>query len=331
MSSATENLKVVIVGLGAIGSLWYYYLHRSNHISVSYLPRDILSKKYDSTQQTPIQNFSQFNGFSEQIHINQASKQMLLNADLVIVCVKSQYCADRVNQLAPLLNDKTEIILCHNGMGVYQAINKQLKSRLQFYTLLTTHGCFKPTPFHTIHTGLGQCDLGRVNHLPNKAESRYSLTCAPAWLASLNQALPPINWQQNIKEKQWQKLAVNCVINPLTAIYDIKNGEIQSPAYSEVIHQIASEVAQAAHTEGVEMAAQAIITNALNVAKATQLNTSSMLADVLAKRPTEISSINGFICQLAQKNGFNAPANEQMVTSINAIERKSLESSIAES
>ncbi|WP_289237656.1 ketopantoate reductase C-terminal domain-containing protein, partial [Escherichia coli] len=43
----------------------------------------------------------------------------------------------------------------------------------------------------------------------------------------LQTVLPDVAWHNNIRAELWRKLAVNCVINPQTAIRKSPNGELR--------------------------------------------------------------------------------------------------------
>jgi 2-dehydropantoate 2-reductase len=78
----------------------------------------------------------------------------------------------------------------------------------------------------------------------------------------------------------------------------------------------AGELAVAAVREGLAVArAQGIdledslLDGVLDVASRTAANTSSMLQDVLQRRPTEIEAINGAVVAHARASGLEAPVN----------------------
>ena len=52
------------------------------------------------------------------------------------------------------------------------------------------------------------------------------------------------------------------------------------------------------------------------VARATAGNTSSMRADVLAGRPTEIDYINGYLSALGQQLGIATPVNQMLTEQV---------------
>ncbi len=47
---------------------------------------------------------------------------------------------------------------------------------------------------------------------------------------SLQGVLPDVAWHNNIRAEMWRKLAVNCVINPLTALWNCPNGKLRHPS-----------------------------------------------------------------------------------------------------
>ena len=44
---------------------------------------------------------------------------------------------------------------------------------------------------------------------------------------TLQEVLPDVARHNTIRAELWRKLAVNCVINPLTALWDCPNGELR--------------------------------------------------------------------------------------------------------
>uniref|UniRef100_UPI00241CD37C ketopantoate reductase family protein n=2 Tax=Idiomarinaceae TaxID=267893 RepID=UPI00241CD37C len=96
------------------------------------------------------------------------------------------------------------IVLSHNGMV---ELPKAL-SQLNLHPLVTTHGAVKSTNgiICIEHRGNGRSWLE-----VRQEESE-------PW-STLQQAFPPLVLEQNISQRRWLKLIINCVINPLTAIY----------------------------------------------------------------------------------------------------------------
>ncbi|MEW5309768.1 MAG: hypothetical protein WDW38_001628 [Sanguina aurantia] len=91
------------------------------------------------------------------------------------------------------------------------------------------------------------------------------------------------------------KLAVNCAINPLTALLRCKNGGLlRSDETRALVRQLTAEVAGICPPE-LGLTKEGLFETALAVALTTAGNTSSMLADVLAGRRTEVDYLLGYV------------------------------------
>ena len=306
----TKIMNIVIVGQGAIGLLWYAHLQslRSPTINLS-----LLTSRSNKNQQARqhCYFYTHFLGLSEQRTYQVASPQKIKQADTIIVCVKSYQVAEVIDYISPLLQPKATLVLAHNGMGTLEEISPLLNAQQSILTLLTTHGCTRAMPFHIIHTGLGDTHLGAV-------QGRQDVIFQQQLVQLLNQAMPCVSWQNNIIEKQWLKLAVNCVINPLTALNNVNNGDITKICYQAKITKIIAEIVAVAQAEGQYLNTTELQQQVLNVAEKTAKNCSSMRADVLAKRETEIHYINGYIHRLGVKHHINTRENTQLWQAIMA-------------
>ncbi|MCN7810225.1 2-dehydropantoate 2-reductase [Escherichia coli] len=108
----------------------------------------------------------------------------------------------------------------------------------------------------------------------------------------------------------WRKLAVNCVINPLTATWNCPNGELRH--HPQEIIQICEEVAAVIEREGHHTSAEDLRDYVMQVIDATAENISSMLQDIRALRHTEIDYINGFLLRRARAHGIAVPENTRL-------------------
>jgi len=106
----------------------------------------------------------------------------------------------------------------------------------------------------------------------------------------------------------WRKLIVNAAINPITALTGLKNGCIADDSPSgiqQLAFSLAYEAMLVAKKSGVDLEPPAILSLILKVSRDTEDNTSSMLTDFKAGRPTEIDAINGWI--MREGKGFGIP------------------------
>lgn len=293
-------LNLVIVGQGAIGLLWYRHFQRNSQITNVQL--------LNSLTKTPtIQNFTftNVNGNKEQVDIKACSLPALQNAEIVLICVKCYQIEQVIKAISPFISDNTLIILCHNGMGVLNENALELVKNNPLLTLLTTHGSMKISIKDIVHTGQGQSQLGLLS-------GSFPIDKQTQLIRAFNTAMPEVRWCKNISEKQWIKLAINCVINPLTALYDINNGQILLPKFETSINELIQEIVAVAQCKALILNFESLKSAVLTVAKLTENNCSSMRSDIHAKRRTEIDHINGYIHALGLEHGISTPKNTEL-------------------
>ena len=194
-------------------------------------------------------------------------------------------------------------------MGTLAELTKTVINQHNIYALLTTHGCLQSSPLHITHTGIGATDIGLVS-------GQAEITEQQALTSMLNNALPNVTLHTRIEEKQWLKLAVNCAINPITALHNIDNGEVNNPVFNEQITNVLTELVLVAKLEEIFLDVDLLIKTVRQVATATAKNCSSMRCDVLAHKQTEIDYINGYVHKLGIKHKIATPENTQLWQSV---------------
>ena len=293
-------MRITILGQGAIGLLWYAKLKQIG------ADVDLISSPRISN---PPANMHLL-GFTKQLAeypLNLTSLDNLKDTDVLLCCLKAYNILPALASYVPKTPENTKIVLCHNGMMALSEL-KQLGVYRDIYTLLTSHASKRTGDFAITHTGEGTSQLGSV--------FGSELAKIGALLKQLNTAMPPVTWHENILEMQWLKLAVNCVINPITALENIDNGEILNLKYKEVIVQLCQEISQVASTQGVQISVGSLLELVYQVAENTAANCSSMRADVLNQRKTEIEHINGFVHNLGQNHLIETSKNSLLYQAI---------------
>jgi 2-dehydropantoate 2-reductase len=195
------------------------------------------------------------------------------------------------------LNPRCAILLLHNGMGTQDELPANNQPILQG---TTTHAA-RHDGSTIIHVA------GGITHIGPTSPAAQSLS----HLAEvLHQALPDVAWHNNIASANWRKLAVNCVINPLTALYNCRNGDLQR--YPEQIELICREVSSVMEMEGYHTSCEGLLQYVMEVIQSTADNVSSMLQDIRTQRHTEIDYITGYLLRRARSHGVTLPENTRL-------------------
>jgi 2-dehydropantoate 2-reductase len=225
----------------------------------------------------------------------------------LLVAVKAGDTRSALLPLLTRLHPDVEILLLQNGMGALDTV--PLPAGARVFHLVTTDGAFRQQDQVTV-VAQNQTLLGDGSSSP------------PDWLASLQPHWPGLRWCQDIARVQWQKLAVNAVINPLTALYRCRNGELLDGGERQLyMAQLANEVDRLLAHLYPDWCPDTL-ERSIVIARQTAANTSSMLADVLAGRRTELAYINGYLLQQARHYHLSLPTHEQLVRRLEPIDAR---------
>ncbi|MBD3585239.1 2-dehydropantoate 2-reductase [Salinimonas sp. HHU 13199] len=296
--------QVHIVGSGAIGSLIAAGAQRNN-IAYSLAPR---------SPEKLTQRITSYSNQSRWLSANLANKDSLGPDDLLILPLKVYQLEAAARQWQDRLDESTPILLLHNGMGGLEAVRRVLPEHA-IYIATTSHGVLKTSRHEVRHTGFGRTIFGEAPD--NQAIDDEQLERV---FETVSRCLQPVTWHKNIMEALWFKLAINAVINPLTALHDIPNGDLSDSRFAGHINDISQETATVMQAEGFRCSVQDLVGQVMQVIRATSQNYSSMHQDVKHRRPTEIDAINGYIVQSAQKKGIDVPINAFLYKKIKALE-----------
>ena len=221
-----------------------------------------------------------------------------------LVTTKAYDVTDAVASIANRLTPDANVLLMVNGMGLNEALASTYPT-LKLYCGTTTEGAFTKGSLHIFHAGRGNTLLGM-----------RAATAPPPWFSDYADAIEPCAWERDIESALWHKLAVNCVINPLTAIHRCNNGALAEGELREQVDVLCREVAQVSYASGYTRTAQTIHTEALKVIAGTAANRSSMRQDVEAGRRTEVEFITGYLLQRAEEHGIGAPLNRDLMRQV---------------
>ncbi|MCS0787331.1 2-dehydropantoate 2-reductase [Cytobacillus firmus] len=290
-------MKIAIIGGGAIGLLFAHYLNENHEVRVyirNCTQLQKLRKKGLTTERNGIRNNAPVNAF----HF----KEWKGEEDLTIIAVKQYSIPEAVKDLMEMNTGKCgSFLFLQNGMGHLKWA--EMLEAENIYVGSVEHGALKPEPDIVLHTGIGVTKVaalkGDVEYLSKISDS------ASCYF--------PFKFAENHLEMLIEKLIVNCVINPLTAVLRVRNGELlANKFYYQLFLRLFDEVSGIL---GIPDKAGAL-THVKSVCEETEMNRSSMLKDIEEGRETEIDAILGYILEEAEKKKMSAPYSESLYCQI---------------
>ncbi|MFD1885385.1 ketopantoate reductase family protein [Paenibacillus wenxiniae] len=253
-----------------------------------------------------------------------ATETITEKADLILLTVKQQHVnREFIQWLSERVHKHTIIVTMQNGLRT----DRIWPDAWQVYVAVTTEGAKKLSPVWVVHSGHGATSIGDAAALYGTSAARdmaksiqhYDEGTIAFLLKSLTKAGFNASLSKDIKLEVYRKLMINAVINPLTALWRIANGELlASKSRIMIMRQLFDEAAAVYGKNDIGWS-ESWWNDILQVCCATSANTSSMLADVLNGRPTEISWINGAIIGLARRANMKADAHEWMCRLIESL------------
>ncbi|MBA2174276.1 2-dehydropantoate 2-reductase [Halobacillus locisalis] len=284
-------MNIGIIGGGSIGLLTAAYLGR-NHVVNLYVRREKQKQEIDK----------------EGIHCStlphptavdtRLTSEGLEEHDVLIIAVKQHQVSSLLHADFP---PETPLLFLQNGMGHLE----QLPESHECWLGVVEHGALKRSDSSIEHLGQGNIQLACFRSEDNGHHMA----------ASLHSEDFPFIYREDYESMMTGKLLVNTVINPLTALFGVKNGEIVQNTY---INKLASTLCEEA-CRVLDMSYQDEWNRVQSVAKNTKDNESSMLKDVKAGRETEIDAICGYI---VNKSSADVPYHQFVLDAIHALEER---------
>lgn len=228
----------------------------------------------------------------------------------LLVCTKAWATEAAVRSVAHRLSKNTQVVLLGNGMGLAQRV-LPLIGDAALILGSTTAGC-RRSDRNTLHlSSAGTTYLG-----PAGADSN-----PPSWLPLWQRSLTQCHWQPDIRSILLAKTAVNAVINPLTAIHQVKNGALLKPQLLSSTEAAITEVQRLLTAAGETVIANALPDRVKAICQATAQNDSSMKVDLARGNPTEIEWILGWLLTQLVSEPPASPVLQALYDEIQATEQ----------
>ncbi|KAG6854525.1 hypothetical protein C0991_005437 [Blastosporella zonata] len=291
-------MRFHVLGIGPIGSLVSFHLRRAlpSHHTITLIHRTQAQANESLSLGGAISIEHQgilttANGFGSEVF--EATKPPTLSAppdsrisgadliDSLLVTTKAHGTVPAIRRLLSRLSPSSTIVLMHNGMGVYEELIHDIfrnpEQRPNFILSSITHGAFRKTSKHFVHSGVGSIIFGVVpdpgerdfeagfydrdvpqterrlrlsdiTPLSNDPLYKKYITLRDTIAALLLMEPLNVSWRpmSEVQTAMRTKLVANAVINPLTALMGCRNGDIfTTSAATRVMQRVCQEASDA--------------------------------------------------------------------------------------
>jgi 2-dehydropantoate 2-reductase len=300
--------QIMMVGAGAVGGFFGAHLAK-HHPNVSFLLRP---RTLEAVKARGLTIRSATGTFTVN-PVAASDPQTLPRPDLVILCVKAYDLDEAMNQLEPVLAERTVLLTLQNGVDAEDRIIQRLRRDCvvggvaYIYAKIAEPGVIE-------HYKKGTLAIGELMGHKSQRVLRIAELFAQAGI--------PCRIVEDIRRSKWEKMCWNCVFNPLTVIINDRVAKaLDHPEMLSVIRHIVGEVAAVSAGCKVPLAPDM----AEQVVKWTQeirdIHT-SMYDDWKAGRRTEIDYLNGYVARRGRELGIPTPLNDALTAMIKTITEK---------
>lgn len=327
----TRDHSIHIIGLGSIGSFVAHSLrslpnpppvtllvHRSN------LYQELASKGWKLGLRLGENGILQEEGgFDAELLGVSAISDPIHN---LIVAVKASATVSALQPIRHRLGSHSTICLFQNGLGQIEDLNEHLfpetSTRPAYLSGIMRHGIYLRSPTEAILASPnGRAALGIVGSEKFCWRDQQPQFLLDTLLESPILHCETMEWPDLFLE-QLLKLAANCVLNPLTALLDVRNGCIRdNQDLWPLQHRLLTEISmvleklpelQILPHDRTRFSVTSLEAVVMDTIEKTAQNSSSMREDIRKGRSTEIEYINGWIVRRGRELGIDCVANASL-------------------
>lgn len=273
-------MNIHIIGAGAIGLFFAAEWGRRHQVTIQ-TRTNVQRQQLDRDGICLIEN-SKVLAFPIQ-----TAKSVPPGTDLIVAAVKQYHLQEVLHDLP----NAPSLLFIQNGLSHLPLIQQLPFSTI--YAASVMHGVAK-TDERTVQVN-GR-DRTKIASVRGGSQTIVQKLSTPAF---------PFQWEAGVYEMLVDKMAANAVINPLTALLNVANGELaENSEYRAAVEALCAEISSVFPFKAKEAVAQSVF----DVCRKTAANESSMLRDIKAGRPTELDAIVGALLREAERKGVHTPA-----------------------
>ncbi len=302
-------MRILVVGVGAIGSVYLAFLTRAGHEVVG------LVKKGRKIERIKVEGI--WGEFEVSVRTVEDLEDLEFDPELVILSVKSYDTKGALEKIRNLVSGETYLMIAQNGYGNYEkAVEKfgegrVILSRIIFGSEILERGRVRVTVC---------ADDVVIGDPAGRIRKAFLVELAKIF----TEAGIPTRYEREVYSYLWDKIIYNSALNPLGAILEVNYGTLaQNPYTKELMDRIIDEIFDVIRAGNIKTFWKSSEDYRKvfyeKLIPATASHYPSMLTDV-RRGKTEIDSLNGAICQLGRRFGVPTPTNEFITKMVKAKE-----------
>ncbi|KAI6086422.1 2-dehydropantoate 2-reductase [Hypoxylon rubiginosum] len=321
---STNQVDVLLYGLGAIGSFYAFILSRSENVRLTVVARS----NYEAVRSNGLVINSQNHG-QHTIHpykVVKTAAEAQSTFDYIVCAHKAIDQASVPAQIAPAVDEKrTTIVVIQNGVGNEEPFRKSFPGAT-ILSCVTWVGASQPVPGRVEHTSSEDMQMGLFpNPAVDESLEKQRLDTFAALLKHGNTVFQVV---PNIQVQRWEKVVWNAAWNSLTTLtmLDTHGWLSSSASATPLTRKLMTEVIDVAQACGVPIE-YSLIDRLLEKILAMPPIGSSMQMDAKNGKPMEVDVILGYPVAKGKELDLAIPTIETIYVILTGMNRRFLQAS----
>jgi 2-dehydropantoate 2-reductase len=302
-------MRIAIIGTGAMGSVYAALLASGGH---DVWAVDVWREHIEAIRTKGLRLEGASGDRTVRIRATTDPAEVR-DVDLAIIATKHDGVANAARSALAMTRPGAPILTIQNGLGSAEEVAAIVGSKRTMIGVVGGFGASIRAPGHAHHNGmefvhLGEMDAGITGRLEE---------VAAVWRAGGFE----VSTYEDILEMVWEKLICNCAYSGPCALTGLTIGEAQADASAwSVSAACATEAYHVARANGIRLDFTDPVAHVKAFGETIPDARPSMLLDHLARRRSEVDSINGAIAREGGKLGIATPVNSVVVALLEARE-----------
>jgi len=295
-------MKIIVLGAGAIGSLYGAKLSQLNDV--------VLIGKWKHADSIN-KNGLKITGLENKTYKIRAATKIgkIKDGTVILLTIKAQDNEKAIKSIKHLLGKNTIIICLQNGLYSENIVKNVVGKKCLVLRAITNFGAVFLKP------GIIGYKFYSYTSIEKSPESR-------GIAENFSRCGLNAHVSNDIRYDMWKKLIFNCIVNPLTAILKVENKGICDEKLNPLKRLIIGECLKVAEKDGISFDINFL--DALHNEFKSSINVSSMQQDLIKGKKTEIGYLNGAVAGMGRKFGIKCPVNEALLSLIRFLESEKI-------
>ncbi|KEF62460.1 2-dehydropantoate 2-reductase [Exophiala aquamarina CBS 119918] len=311
-----QEIKVMLYGLGAIGSFYAFILQRDSRVRLTVVARS----NYEAVHKDGIRITSMNHGkhHFKPVKVVRTPAEAGETYDYIVLANKAIDQESVPERIAPAVDEnKTTIVIAQNGVGNEDPFRAAFPKNV-ILSCVVWVGAGQSQPGIIEHRASENTEIGIF---PNEAlEATFEKAKLDEFTSLLSAGKTPFTVEENIQIQRWEKVVWNCAWNSLTTLtmLDTHAWLKSSDTSTPMTRTLMREVIDVGRKAGVPLEYKLIDTLIDRILAMTTIG-SSMQVDCKAGRQMEVDIILGTPYKKGKQLGVPTPTLDVLYTLLLAV------------